>query len=95
MITRKTLLLAGLMLIASPLRDAELLSRVADECKCDRSQLSCKILCSGVGSGQGTGGASSTFEINPGVDRPERERPTIVPRTEKDTNSPREQIKER
>jgi hypothetical protein len=89
MIPRKTLVLAGLVLIAFPLRHAELLSRVADECKCDRTQLSCKILCSGVGSGQGTGGSSSTFDIAPGIERPAQERPTIVPRTEdKDTKSP-------
>jgi len=93
MTTRKTLVLAGLALIAFPLRHAELLSRVADECKCDRKQLSCKILCSGIGSGPGTGGGASTFDVAPGIDRPAQERPIIVPRTEKDTKGPREQIK--
>jgi hypothetical protein len=89
MTIRKTLVLAGLALIAFPLRHAELLSRVANDCNCDRSQLSCKILCSGIGSGPGTGGGSSTFRVN----RPAQERPIVVPRTEMDTKSPSEQIK--
>jgi|HubBroStandDraft_6_1064221.scaffolds.fasta_scaffold117696_2 hypothetical protein len=93
MTTRKTLVWAGLVLFAFPLRHAELLSRVADDCKCDRKQLSCKILCSGIGSGPGTGGAASTFDVAPGVNRPAQERPIIVPRTEGDTKSPPAQIK--
>jgi len=93
MTTRKALALAGLVLIAFPLRHAELLSRVADDCKCDRNQLSCKILCSGIGSGAGTGGGSSTFDIAPGVNRPAQEPPIIVPRTEGDTKSPSAPIK--
>jgi hypothetical protein len=88
MTIRKTLVLAGLVLIAFPLRHAELLSRVAIDCKCDRKQLSCKILCSGVSSGSGTGGGSSTFNVAPGVISPAEERPIIVPRTERDTKSP-------
>ena len=93
MITRKTLVLAGLVLIAFPLRHAELLSRVADNCKCDRTLLSCKILCSRIGSGPGTGGGSSTFDVAPGVRSPDQERPIILPRTEEDTKSPPAKIK--
>lgn len=91
MTTRKILVSASLMLIAFPLQHAELLSPVADDCKCDRSKLSCKILCSGIGSNPGTGGGTSTFDVAPGVDRPAEERPIIVPRT--DTKSPVQQIK--
>jgi hypothetical protein len=93
MTTRKTLVLAGLVLIAFPSRHAELLTRVAEDCKCDRSQLSCKILCSGIGSGPGTGGGSSTFDVAPDVNRPAQERPIVVPRPEVDTKSPSAQIK--
>jgi hypothetical protein len=91
MTTRKTLVLVGLALIVFPLRHAEPLIRVADECKCDRTQLACKILCSGIGSGDGTGGGSSTFSTAPGAVRPSQERPVIVPRTETDTRRSSEQ----
>lgn len=93
MTTRKALVAAGLLLIASPLRHTELLSRVADDCKCDRTQLSCKILCSSIGSGQGTGGGSSTFDVAPGVNRPAPDQQIIVPRPETDTKSTSEQVK--
>lgn len=93
MTTRKTLVLAGLLLIAFPLRQGELLSRVAAECKCDQSELGCRIMCSGIGSGQGTGGGSSTFNAAPGVNRPPSERPVVVPQTETDIKSPPKQEK--
>jgi hypothetical protein len=88
MSTRKTLLLTSLMLIFFPLRHAEPLTRVADDCTCDRSQLSCKILCSGIGSNPGTGGGSSTFDVGPRADHAPEEQPTIVPKTEMETKSP-------
>jgi hypothetical protein len=92
MTTRKTLVLAGLVLIAFPLRPAELLSRVANECKCNRALLSCKILCSDLGSGPGTGGPS-TFDVIPGANRPAEERPIIIRPTEGDTKRPSGQNK--
>ena len=93
MSTRKTLVLVGLALIVFPLRHPDFSSRIADDCKCDRAQLACKILCSGIGSDPGTGGGSSTFNVAPGVNRPDQERPIIVPRKEIDTKSPSEQVK--
>jgi hypothetical protein len=93
MSTRKTLLLTSLVLIFFPLRHAEPLIRVADDCKCDRSQLSCKILCSGIGSNPGTGGGSSTFDVGRGADRAAEEKPIIVPKTEMETKSPSERDK--
>lgn len=94
MSTRKTLVLAGLLLIASPLRHGELLSRVAAECKCDQSDFGCRIMCSGIGSGQGTGGGStSSFNAAPGANRPPQDRPVVVPRTDTDSRSKSEQIK--
>jgi hypothetical protein len=77
-------MLASLALIAFPLPRAELLSRIADECTCDRTKMACRILCSGIGSGSGTGGGSSTFRITPGDDRTVPERPIVMPRTEPD-----------
>ncbi|UPJ63082.1 hypothetical protein [Bradyrhizobium sp. 191] len=82
MSTRKTLLLAGMALFALPLPRADLFSRIADECPCDRSKMACRIQCSGIGSGTGTGGSSSTFRIAPDGERPAQERPIVVPRTE-------------
>jgi hypothetical protein len=94
MSTRKTLVLAGLLLIAFPLRHGELLSRVAAECKCDPGDVGCRIMCSGIGSGQGTGGGStSTFNTAPGVNRLPQERPVVVPRMDTEPKSRSEQIK--
>ncbi|MGY8636549.1 hypothetical protein RAD15_29165 [Bradyrhizobium sp. 14AA] len=93
MTARKTLVLAGLLLIAFPLRQGELLSRVAAECKCDQSELGCRIMCSGIGSGQGTGGGTSSFNSAPGVNRLPADRPVVVPRTDTDIRSKSEQIK--
>lgn len=92
MMTRKTCLLAALMLTILPLRPAELVSRVADDCKCDRSTLSCKILCSGIGSGTGTGDGASSFNVAPGSERQPQERPNIVPRRD-DFKGPTQSIK--
>lgn len=88
MSARKTLVLAGLALIAFPLPRADMFSRIADECNCDRTKMACRIQCSSIGSGSGTGGGSSTFRIAPDDDRPAKERPVVVPRTEPDLRSP-------
>jgi hypothetical protein len=81
MIPHKMLVLTSLVLLMLPLRHAELLSRAADGCKCDLNDLGCKIVCSGVGSGRGTGGGTSTFDVAPLKDGSPPERPIVVPRT--------------
>ncbi|MGX1317493.1 hypothetical protein AB7M17_000946 [Bradyrhizobium sp. USDA 377] len=86
--TRKMLMFTGLLLIAFPLPRAELLSRTAEDCKCDLNELGCRIMCSGIGSGRGTGGGSSTFDVAPGANRQLPERPIVVPRTETDIRNP-------
>jgi hypothetical protein len=93
MSTRKILMLASLTLIAFPLPRAELFSRIAEGCNCDRSKMACRIQCSDIGSGTGTGGGSSTFRVGPDVDRTVPERPVVVPRTETDIRSSSGQIK--
>ncbi|MDA9501884.1 hypothetical protein [Bradyrhizobium sp. CCBAU 11357] len=92
MSTRKTLMLASLALIAFQLPRAELFSRIAEGCNCDRSKMACRIQCSDIGSGSGTGGGSSTFRIAPDVDRPVPERPIVVPSTVPDIRSSTGQI---
>jgi hypothetical protein len=87
MTIRKTLVLASLALVTFPLPRAELFSRIADECTCDRTKMACRIQCSGIGSGTGTGGGSSTFRVNPDGERPAQDRPIVVPRTESDVRS--------
>jgi hypothetical protein len=87
MSTRTILMLVSLTLIAFPLPRAELFSRIAEGCNCDRSKMACRIQCSDIGSGAGTGGGSSTFRIAPDVDRAVPERPIVVPPTVPDIRS--------
>jgi hypothetical protein len=79
MTTHKLLAFAGLALVMFPLRHAEFWSRTANDCKCDLNDLGCKIVCSGIGSGKGTGGGASTYDVAPRKDNPPQERPIIVP----------------
>jgi hypothetical protein len=79
MTTYKLLAFASLVLLIFPLRHAELSSRAANDCKCDLKDLGCKIVCSGIGSSQGTGGGTSTFDAAPRKDNSPQERPIVVP----------------
>ena len=82
MTARKQLVFASVVLLMFPLRHAEFLNRTADDCKCDLKDLGCKIVCSGIGSGQGTGGGTSTFDVAPRKDDSSVDRPVIVPAPE-------------
>jgi hypothetical protein len=79
MTTHKLLAFASLVLFMFPLRHAEVLTRTANDCKCDLKDLGCKIVCSGIGSGEGTGRGTSTFDVTPRKDNSPQERPIVVP----------------
>lgn len=85
MTTHKILALTSLLLVAFPLRHAEILTRVADDCKCDAKDMGCRIMCSGIGSDHGTGGGSSTFDVVPPGEGPSKEPPIVVPKTDEKT----------